>query len=57
MAHPDTWETFLVFHRSNLLENKTVSAKSIILASYVFMALMNELYELTEADREILDNS
>ena len=54
MAHPDTWETFLVYHRSNLLENESVSAESIILTSYVFMA-QEELYELTEADREILE--
>ena len=38
LAHPDTWETFLVYHRLNLLESESVSAESIILASYVFMA-------------------
>ena len=25
LAHPDTWESFLVYHRSNLLENESVS--------------------------------
>ena len=55
-AHSDTWETFLIYHRLNLLENESVSAKSIILASYIFMAkLKNELYQLAEADREILE--
>ena len=44
LAHPDTWETFLVFVlielyiKSNLLENGNVSAESIIRASYVFIA-------------------
>ena len=55
-AHSDTWETFLIYHRLNLLQNESVSAKSIILASYIFMAkLKNELYQLAEADREILE--
>ena len=38
LAYPGTWETFLVYKRLNLLENESVSAESIILASYVFMA-------------------
>ena len=44
LAHPDTWETFLVYDlielyiKSNLLENESVSTESIIRASYVFIA-------------------
>ena len=54
LTHPDTWETFRVYHRLNLLENESMSAKSIIFASYVFM--VQEWAVWAEADREILES-
>ena len=53
LAHPDTWETFLIYHRSNLLEKESMSAESIILAT---SWLKMELFEHTEADMEILES-
>ena len=51
LTHLDTWETFLVEHKSNFLENEIVSAESISL-QVTSSLLENELYQLTEADRE-----